>query len=273
MKKRILIAAIVSLVISNMSLFAQEVYKNADLTISKLKDKIWVVETTDMTTMYIIEGDDRAMLIDTGTKCEKLDEVVRKITGKPLIVVLTHVHPDHAGNIGFFDEIYLHPADTVLLESYNYKGKLNYIKEGHVFDLGGIKYETYLMAGHTPGSIVLVDSKAGDCFSGDAFGSGQVWLQLEPHVPMTTYLESCERMEKIMQSGVDKIWCGHYPYLKSHLDIEYIKKMKNLAKRLASGDQEGARPAMLPPAMKFEGKPMMLADGNVIIVYNSENIN
>ena len=273
MKKRILVSAIISIVFSNIALFAQEVYKNADLTISKLKDKIWVVETADMTTMYIIEGEKNAMLIDTGTKCEDLDKVVSKITSKPLQVVLTHVHPDHAGNIGYFDEIYLHPADTVLLGSYNYKGKLNFIKEGYVFDLGGIKIDIFLMPGHTPGSIVLVDKQAGDCFSGDAFGSGKVWMQLEPHVPMITYFESCERMEKMMQAGIDKLWCGHYPYVKNYFGIDYIRKMKNLAKRLIDGDQNGATPAMMPPGMNFGGKPMTLSDGNVAIVYNAEKIN
>ena len=273
MKKRFLTTVITSLVACNMALIAQEVYKNSDLTISKLKDKIWVVETTDMTTMYIIEGEKSAMLIDTGTKCEDLYKVVSKITGKPLQVVLTHVHPDHAGNIGYFDEIYLHPTDTVLLESYNYKGKLNFIEEGYIFDLGGIKYEIFSMPGHTPGSIVLVDKEAGDCFSGDSFGSGQVWMQLEPHVPMTTYFESCERMEKMMHSGIDKLWCGHYPFVKTFFGIDYIKKMKNLAKRLANGDQEGATPAMMPPGMDFGGKPMTLSDGNIAIVYNAEKIN
>jgi Zn-dependent hydrolases, including glyoxylases len=273
MKKRILVSAIISIVFSNIALFAQEVYKNPDLTISKLKDKIWVVETSDMTTMYIIEGEKSAMLIDTGTKCEDLDKVVSKITSKPLQVVLTHVHPDHAGNIGYFDEIYLHPADTVLLGSYNYKGKLNFIKEGYIFDLGGIKIDIFSMPGHTPGSIILVDKQAGDCFSGDSFGSGQVWMQLEPHVPMITYFESCERMEKMMQAGIDKLWCGHYPFVKNYFGIDYIKKMKNLAKRLADGDQEGATPAMMPPGMNFGGKPMTLADGNIAIVYNAEKIN
>jgi len=47
---------------------SQSVFKNADLEISKLEDKVWVIETTDKTTMYLIEGTKKAMLIDTGTK-------------------------------------------------------------------------------------------------------------------------------------------------------------------------------------------------------------
>src|SRR5665647_2004767 len=74
------------------------VFTNADLTISKLEDGLWVINTTDKASMYIIEGSQKAMLIDTGTKCEKLDEVVRHITNKPLYVVITHLHSDHASN-------------------------------------------------------------------------------------------------------------------------------------------------------------------------------
>jgi beta-glucosidase len=252
---------------------SKEVYRNPDLVISKLKDRVWVVETTDMTTMYIIEGDNRAMLIDTGTKCDSLDKVVRKITDKPLDVVITHLHPDHAGNIKYFAGIYLHPADTVMMSEYPYNGKVNYLDDGDVFDLGGVQLEVALMAGHTPGSIVLLNHETGDCFSGDAFGSGQVWMQLEPHVPMTVYLESCKRMEKLMEKdGIQNIWCGHYPYVKNAFGIDYIRKMKGLAQRLANSDERGAVPANIS-SIHTAGRPMMLADGYVIIVYNSDKIN
>ncbi len=253
---------------------AQEFFKNDDLTISKLKDKTWVVETADNTTMYILEGSERAMLIDTGTKCTTLDEVVRKITTKPLDVVITHLHPDHAGNICYFDSIYLHPADTVMMHEYRYNGKVNYVKEGQVFDLGDTKVEVAYMPGHTPGSIVLLNRATGDCFSGDAFGSGQVWLQLEPHVPMTVYLQSCQRMRQLMeQGGICYIWCGHYPYVKRCYDLEYIRKMEVLAKRLSVGDTEGTKPFNIPPSLHALGRSVYLSDGEVTIVYNADKIN
>jgi len=44
-----------------------QVFTNADLTITKLEEGLWVVETNDNTTMYILEGSKKAMLIDTGT--------------------------------------------------------------------------------------------------------------------------------------------------------------------------------------------------------------
>jgi len=89
-----------------------QVFQNSELTITKLEDNMWVIETNDKTTMYLVEGTQKAMLIDTGTKIEKLDSIISLITKKPLVVVITHAHSDHAGNIKFFKEIWMHPTDT-----------------------------------------------------------------------------------------------------------------------------------------------------------------
>ena len=247
-----------------------QVFKNSDLEISKLEDKVWVVETTDKTTMYIIEGNDKALLIDTGTKCANLNEVVRQITKKPLYVVLTHAHGDHDGNIGYFDEIYLHEADTVLLQK-SYKGKIHFVKDGDTFDLGGKKIEVSFMPAHTPGSIVLLDKKAGSCYSGDAFGSGQVWLQLRPFAPMKTYINSLKKMEKLMDEGITKIYCGHYPYLKKALGKDYIVAMRKLAEALDNGTAQGAIPFTQKVSIGCDN-PMIVTDGPASIVYDPEHI-
>ena len=250
-----------------------QVFTNADLSITKLEDKLWVVETTDKTTMYIIEGSEKAMLIDTGTKCKNLDEVVRKITNKPLIVVLTHLHSDHAGNINSFPDIYYHAADTLLLSRLKpYKGISHFVKDGDIFDLGDKKIEVKHMPAHTPGSIVLIDRASGNCFSGDAFGSGQVWLQLWPFSTMETYIQSCKKMEKLMNEGISKIYCGHYPHVKKALDIEYIKNMRKLAESINNGTPLDTK--VFPTRIAVIGGPNpMIATGNgVAIVYEPSKI-
>jgi glyoxylase-like metal-dependent hydrolase (beta-lactamase superfamily II) len=155
-------------------------------------------------------------------------------------------------------------------------GKYIWMREGDVFDLGDRKIEVVLTPGHTPGSVVLLDPSINACYSGDAFGSGQVWLQLRPHVPMSVYYNSCVRMEKLMrEQGITKLYCGHYPYLKRALDLNYLIDMKNLAKRLSEGDTSGSQPYKMP----FNGgdmvckKPAMATNGMAMIVYDSENIN
>ena len=256
-----------------VSLCGQEVFKNSELAISKLEKDVYVVETSDMTTMYIIEGRDRAALIDTGTKCEALDSIVALITQKPLLVIATHAHGDHIGNIRYFREIYIHPADSVLMKAANYKGVVHDLHAGQVIDLGGKQLEIDLLPGHTPGSIVLFDKADGIAYTGDAFGSGQVWMQLQPHVPMTTYHTSCRRMLKWMDGGIGKIYCGHYPYLKRALGRDYMERMTSLAKRLSEGNTEGSATAMNINVRPGGKRPMLLADGDAVIVFDPDNIN
>ena len=249
-----------------------QVFKNDDVEISKLEDGVWVVETTDKTTMYIVEGETKAMLIDTGTKCAKLDSIVKLITKKPLYVVITHAHGDHDGNIAQFSDIYLHPADTVLLNKEEpYQGKIHFVKEGQVFDLGGKKIEVVHTPAHTPGSIVLIDRKAGLCFSGDAFGSGQVWLQLRPYAPMKTYISSCKKMEALMDKGITKVYCGHYPYVKKAYDKSYIVAMRKLAESLDNGTVTDSKPYPTKVSIGCNN-PMIATEGDVNIVYDPEHI-
>jgi glyoxylase-like metal-dependent hydrolase (beta-lactamase superfamily II) len=247
-----------------------QVFSNDDLVITSLGDRMWVVETTDKTTMYLVEGDEKALLIDTGTKCKKLDEVIRQVTQKPLLVVLTHTHYDHAGNIGYFDDIYLHPADTVLMD-HTYKGKMHFVGDGYVFDLGNRPVRVIHMPAHTPGSIVLADLQTGSCFSGDAFGSGHVWLQLKPTAPMQTYISSLNKMTALMDQGITKIYCGHYPHVKKILGKDYILAMMELALSLDNGTASGAKPFNIKVTIGCEN-PMIVSNGPASIVYDPDHL-
>ena len=260
------------ILLASLSASAQSVFKNDDLEITKLEKDMWVIETTDKTTMYLIEGKEKAMLIDTGTKCENLNDVIRKITQKPLIVVITHMHGDHAGNMDQFEEIYMHAADTVLFKHVKpYSGKIHFVVDGQAIDLGGKIMDISHMPAHTPGSIVVLDRRAGNCYSGDAFGSGQVWLQLKPYSPMKTYISSCKKMEKLMDEGITKIYCGHYPYVKKAYDKPYITEMRTLAEALVNRTAPEAKPHPQKVSIGCEN-PMMTTLGGATIVFDPEHI-
>jgi len=245
-----------------------QILKGTEITITKIEENMWVIETSDNCTLYLVEGTQKAMLIDTGTKIDKLDTVVSFFTNKPLVVVITHAHGDHAGNINFFKEIWMHPADTVLL-SRKYNGKINFVKEGDIFDLGGTQIEVSHMPAHTPGSIVLLDRKAGICYSGDAFGSNHVWLQLKPLSPMQTYVNSCLKMEKLMDNGITKVYCGHYVYIKKPYDKSYITTMRHLAESLINGTAPEAQP--YSPKIGC-ANPRSVTSGPATIVFDPDNV-
>ena len=75
-------------------------------------DGIYEIDEFDCVSVFVIVGSKRALVIDCGTGIGDLRWVIEnKITDKPYDVVATHNHGDHIGGAGFFDSIYIHPAD------------------------------------------------------------------------------------------------------------------------------------------------------------------
>ena len=81
----------------------------------QFKKDTWEINEFEVASMFLLVGSEKSMLIDTGIGIGDLKAAVRAITDKPLIVVLTHNHGDHAGNARQFDEIWLNPKDAGLM--------------------------------------------------------------------------------------------------------------------------------------------------------------
>ena len=54
--------------------------------------------------MYLLEGKEKALLLDTGYGAGNLRAFVEKLTDKPVIVANSHYHPDHAAGNGEFED-------------------------------------------------------------------------------------------------------------------------------------------------------------------------
>jgi hydroxyacylglutathione hydrolase len=218
----------------------KEVFKNEDVVFHQIDDHTWVGTGHLMfnESLYLLEGKNKALLIDAGTKIRDLDKIVASITNKPVMLVATHVHPDHTGeSIGAFPEIYINPADTVNISRFmpGYKGTVNYLKDGQIIDLGGRTIEVVFTPAHTPGSTTFIDKAAGYGFSGDSFGSGNLLLQVD----FTTLLATCQKLSALMEkSGIKFLYPGHYfgnnPETKQRLD-----DMATISRDVLSGKLKG----------------------------------
>ena len=220
------------LLIAQITLFAQprfqidgeEVYSGDDVVFHKIDDHTWVGTGKMMSneSLYLVEGNDKSLLIDAGTNIKDLDKIVASITKKPVMLVATHVHPDHTGaSIDYFTELWLNEADTVNIPMFmpNYKGKIHYLKDGETINLGGRKILVVFTPGHTPGSTTFIDKAAHYGFSGDSFGSGNLLLTTD----FSTLEATCKKMSKIMaDDGIEKLYPGHYfggnPETKKRVD-------------------------------------------------------
>ena len=70
----------------------------------KVNENTWFITTLNGTLyMYLLEGRDKALLIDTAYGFGKLRDCVEKITDKPISVVNTHGHLDNVGGKGWWE--------------------------------------------------------------------------------------------------------------------------------------------------------------------------
>jgi glyoxylase-like metal-dependent hydrolase (beta-lactamase superfamily II) len=69
----------------------------------------WLVGESSHVNCFLIEGTDRAVLVDTGLGIADIGRAVRRLTDKPLLVVNTHSHSDHRGGNWRFADVAAHP--------------------------------------------------------------------------------------------------------------------------------------------------------------------
>lgn len=219
--------------------------------IKQLNDHIWLMNDNNSATGFVVIGSEKAAVIDTMNGNEDISSVVRKITDLPVIVINTHGHMDHIYGDAYFGEAYLHPDDFALArESYSYsdywkiKNKFDLqpvefkeMKEGDIFDLGGISLEVYEIPGHTKGSVCLLDREDRVLFTGDAINR-HTWMQLSGCLPMNEFYDNLQKLQ-VIRGEYDYILHGHTTdFDPASLYEEHMAAVKEVADGLNANDTE-----------------------------------
>ncbi|WP_024994942.1 MBL fold metallo-hydrolase [Phocaeicola paurosaccharolyticus] len=219
----------------------KEVYKDSNVMFNQIDDHTWV-GTGNLCyneSLYLVEGNDKAILIDAGTKIPGLKKIVESITSKPVTLLATHVHGDHTGEaINEFDKIYISPGDTVMIPANVkdfFKGEILYLKDGEKIDLGGRVIDVIFTPGHTYGSVSFFDKDKGYGFSGDAFGSGNLLVFTD----FTTLKNTCDKVIPYLEKNKIKVmYPGHY-WGDNLETIETVKGLKSISEDVLAGKLEG----------------------------------
>lgn len=210
----------------------------------KIDEQTWFINFMNGTeNMYLLEGEDKALLIDTGYGVGNLREFVKKLTDKPILVANTHFHPDHAAGNGEFEKVYISknykldapsvnnpmavPFDITKLPYPDYEKVL--IGEGHTFELGGRIVEVLdVRPAHCNSSLFFLDRGHRMFFCGDELEAGQVMMFDNSKNPDVRY-DVKERLQnlrlnsiRIKESGswFDYLLPNHngYPIAKSYIE-------------------------------------------------------
>jgi len=191
---------------------------------------------------YLVEGKERALLIDGLTGVGSLKAFVRELTELPVTLVITHGHVDHAPAIFEYGEGFIHPDDIALMYTpfccdekrrfdFATMGKMMGAKyrteptmadvipacpvktypvyDGDIFDLGGTCLEVVHVPGHTYGSIALIDRDNRACYTGDCCNMNTL-LFLVGSTTIEEYKQSLLHFKE-KQTEFDVCWGGHGP--------------------------------------------------------------
>src|SRR6266545_4730820 len=77
--------------------------------VAQVADRVWQLTEPGHVCSWLVEGEERAALIDTGCGFAPIRPVAEALTGRPVVVVQTHHHFDHAGGTREFGDVLIHP--------------------------------------------------------------------------------------------------------------------------------------------------------------------
>ena len=217
--------------------------KKTYFTAEEIAAGVYRITDVSMTRMYLVVGTEKAAVLDTGVGYGDLYAFVRTITEKPLIVLISHGHLDHAmGADTFPGEVYMNLRDIPVYEKhrdvkkrYEFSKGMNFMRgikaiteplrmaefhlglaptaflplvPGDTFDLGGEVIEVCQGSGHTPGTVTFLLQKHRLLMTGDACNTG-VYLFDEDSTSVELYRSSMEMLKHQTQGLYDKILLCH----------------------------------------------------------------
>lgn len=203
----------------------------------KINEHMTAIRSMTGEIMYLVEGEEKAVLIDTCLGVGHLREFVENLTEKQITVLLTHGHVDHALGAPEFDEVYMNPADNKVYESMSpLEERIGYIKanlggqlpefaeddyvqpapadfkelkDGQIFDLGGVYIEVYALPGHTHGTMVMLVPEENALILGDACNNA-TFLFDGNSLPVNEYKENLIRVKEKLEGRYDTTYLCHH---------------------------------------------------------------
>jgi glyoxylase-like metal-dependent hydrolase (beta-lactamase superfamily II) len=180
----------------------------------------------------------RAICIDPGDDSAEIVAAIDKHGFELQAIALTHAHLDHIGGVTALKklkpaaDIMLHRADEFIYDALPEQGAWigiprnqwaalgldfkqpprvdHYWEDGQIFRVGKLEFQVIHCPGHTPGHVVLFETKERKAFVGDVLFAGSVGRTDLPGGSTEQLLDSI--MNKLLPLGDDvEVYSGHGP--------------------------------------------------------------
>lgn len=200
--------------------------RGAFMEARKIDCHTWSIED-GFVRAFLIEGKEKAVLLDTCASSCEAPEIAAKLTDKPIQLVNTHADRDHIKGNSLFPVAFMHDAETVNYYNINKaEGRTETLDDMQKIDLGERILLVILIPGHTPGSIALLDMKNGYLFPGDSVQDGDIYM-FGIMRDFNAYIHSLKKLLKF-RDRITKIFPSHGTCPLSPLFISSLAEQAEL---------------------------------------------
>jgi glyoxylase-like metal-dependent hydrolase (beta-lactamase superfamily II) len=215
---------------------------------------------------YLVPGEERAAVIDTGCGIGDIKALAKELTDLPLTVVNTHSHNDHVAQNYMFKEVAIFDAPIsrerarrgcsheemahLIAEGMTWSSLpeefypeayyvppfkvTRWLKDGDVVDLGGRRLEVVHTPGHSPDSVCLLERDTRLLWTGDMFYTGAIYTYL-PGGDMDTFIHSYRRMIGL-SPHYDRLMPSHNePWIEKSI----LSRVLRVAEGIKAGTERG----------------------------------
>jgi hydroxyacylglutathione hydrolase len=169
---------------------------------------------------YLLVGEDRALMFDTGPGVRDITPVIAAITSLPVIALPSHLHFDHTGNLHRFPDIAM--ADIPILRDCDRDGIFvapdnlfrgfregmvwtpcrvtRWLPIGSAIDLGGRTAQLIHTPGHSPDSVALIDQVNDVVLAADFVYLGPLYAQI-PGADLADYERTAIELLRITRAS------------------------------------------------------------------------
>jgi len=168
-------------------------------------------------------------IIDTGEDGSGIEEAVRRLGAKPVAVLLTHGHIDHAGGLARMKAAFpgvpvlMNERDAGWVETLPHQGMMfgvrvrpapppdRFLRDGEEIAVGrDVRLRAVFTPGHTEGGTTYFDERARAAFVGDTLFERSVGRTDLPGGSFRALVRSIR--ERLFPLGDDvRCYCGHGP--------------------------------------------------------------
>jgi glyoxylase-like metal-dependent hydrolase (beta-lactamase superfamily II) len=209
---------------------------------------------------YLLVGQRRALLIDSGSTARDIHAVLTTLTSLQVTAIPTHLHWDHTNGLQNFTSIALidlpqtralQSGDGVQLARYDFINNdpphlhvSEWLKPESVIDLGGRHVRIMSTPGHTASSVSLYDHANHLLFTGDYLYPTTLY-EFMPDSSLSAYVATADRLLAFLPSDT-RLFGAHccrndLPPQAPWLGIQDLRDARNAIDSIRDGTAKGGR--------------------------------